>query len=172
MKRLIALILIIQLSTLLASGARALDISIEKEKLTSDSSGFTFGIGWAGQEFLGGVTRDGLGYRKSALGLNGWLGFSYTWIYGAPTKQEIINAIDEVIRESGGAEQMHAYDLKMLTKKKLGDKTYSYFRLGTVYLLLPLIAQYGWMWPIGDSGRFQLGLGLPLLLNLAINFDF
>lgn len=154
------------------STPKANDFKLETEKLLAEQVHFTFGLGWAGQEFLGGVMKDGLGYSKSALGLNGWLGFSYTWIYGAPLKQEIINAIDEVVRESGGAEKLGDYDLKMLTRQKLGNRSYTYFRIGTIILLYPLVVQGGWMWPLGDIARLQLGFGLPLLLNVGINFDF
>ncbi|MBU0502385.1 MAG: hypothetical protein ABIH69_03010 [bacterium] len=166
------IVLLVLLSICLVKISGALDITVEKEKLVSDSTNFTFGLGWAGNEFLGGVTRDGLGHAKTAFGLNTWLGFSYTWIYGAPTNQEILNAVDEVVAENGGAENLRDYDLKMLTKKKLNVGSYNYFRLGTGYLILPIVVQYGWMWPVGDVGRFQVGLGLPLLLNVGINFDF
>lgn len=153
-------------------GAWGWDLNQEKERLTSESVHFTFGLGWAANEFLGGVSKDGLGYAKSSFGLNTLLGYSHTWIYGAPLKQEILNAMDEVISENGGTENLTPEKLMELTKKKLGNRSYTYFRLGTVYLVLPLVAQYGWMIPLGDVGRFQFGLGLPLLLNFGINFDF
>ncbi|MBU1149105.1 hypothetical protein KKI23_03365 [Patescibacteria group bacterium] len=156
----------------LVSVSNALDLAVEKEKLVADQTNFTFGLGWAGNEFLGGITRDGLDNPKTAYGLNNWLGFSYTWIYGAPTEQEILAAVDAVVAEEEGAASLRSYDLKRLTKQKLNIGSYSYFRIGTVYLVLPLIAQYGWMWPVGDVGRFQIGLGLPLLFNVGINFDF
>ncbi len=163
---------LVLLAVLFAQSSMALDLPVEKEKLLKDKTGFTFGLGWAGNEFLGGVVRNGLGYPKSAFGLNTWIGFSYTWIYGAPTNQEIVNAIDAVASENGGAENLRDYDLKMLAKQKLNIGSYNYFRLGTAYLLFPVVVQYGWMWPVGDVGRFQIGFGLPLLLNLGINFDF
>lgn len=173
MRKIIIFILILQIVMVyFANTARALDINLEKERLVSDQTKFTFGLGWAGNEFLGGVTKDGLDNPKLAYGLNNWLGFSYTWIFGAPPKENIIAAIDEVVRENGGAEKLRDYDLKILTKRKLNIGSYTYFRIGTVYLVLPLIMQYGWMMPLSDFGRFQFGVGLPLLLNLGINFDF
>jgi len=149
-----------------------LNVEKEKEKYSADVNKFTFGLGWAGNEFLGTVTKDGLGNPKNSYGLNNFLGFSYTWIYGAPKKEEINAAVDAVVKENGGTEKLRDYDLYMLTKQKMGSRSFTYFRLGTVYLLVPLIAQYGWMFPMGDVGRFQVGLGLPLLLNIGINFDF
>jgi len=155
-----------------AGVSSALDVEAEKAKLTSDQIDFTFGLGWAGNEVVGGITRDGLDYPKASFGINPYLGLTYAWIFGAPSKKAINNAVDEVVVENKGADNLRDYDLKLLTKRKLNINSYTFFRLGTAYLYLPLVVQYGWMLPVGDVGRFQLGLGLPLLLNVGMNFDF
>ena len=172
MKKIIVLLLVIHIFLGLGAVSYGLDLKAETDKFTAKHSNFTFGLGWAGNEFLGVVTKDGLGYAESSYGLNNFLGFSYTWIYGTPTDEAIADAAAEVAKENGGEDKISLSDLKMLTKQKLNVGSQNYFRLGTVYLLVPFVAQYGWMFPVGDIARFQIGFGLPLLFNVGMNFDF
>jgi hypothetical protein len=167
-----ALVITFVFAMVFSGFAYALDINLEKGKLLSDQSKFTFGLGWAGNEFLGAVTKDGLDNPKSSFGVNPYIGFTYTWIFGSPSREAISSAIDAVVAESGGADKIKDYELKILVKRKMGIGSYTYFRFGTVYLFLPFVVQGGWMIPLGDIGRFQIGFGLPLLLNLGVNFDF
>ena len=172
MKKIIVLLLVLQIFLGLGNLSYGLDLKKETDSFIAKQSNFTFGLGWAGNEFLGMVDKNGLGYVESSYGINNFLGFSYTWVYGTPTNEAIVNAVDEVVKENGGVGKLGLSDLKLLTKKKLNVGPQSYFRLGTVYLLLPFVAQYGWMFPVGDIGRFQIGFGLPLLFNVGMNFDF
>ena len=146
------------------------DIDKEFALLKTNQTHFTFGLGMAGNPFLGAVNKDGFGYPKNELGLSNWLGFSYTWIYGAPSEEEINDAFKQIKAEYG-KDNIRPYEIPRLIKSKINKGVFNYFTAGTVYLLFPLNFEGGWMW-VSDNVRFRLGLGLPVLLAFGINFDF
>ena len=130
---------------------------------------FTFGLGCAGNPFLGAVTKNGFGYPKNEFGFTNWAGFGYTWIFGIPSDEEIRNAIKTIKTEYG--EDIKAYELPKLVRQEIRKGVANYFTAGTVYLILPLNFEYGWMW-YSDNVRFRCGLGLPILIAFGINCDF
>jgi len=146
------------------------DIDKEFKLLKMDSTHFTFGLGMAGNPFLGAVNKDGFGYPKNELGLSNWLGFSYTWIHGVPSEEEIDDAFKQVKAEYG-KDNIRSYEIPRLVKSKINKNVFNYFTAGTVFLLYPLNFEVGWMW-VSDNVRFRFGLGLPVLLAFGINFDF
>lgn len=145
-------------------------LDVQAKKLLADENHFTFGpIGYSGNPFLGVMTKNGYGYPKSEFGLTNWLGFGYTWIFGIPSDEEILDAVIKVKAEYG--EDVKGYELPKLVRTEINKGMANYFTFGTVALILPLNIEYGWMWYY-DYARFRLGLGLPALIAFGVNFDF
>ncbi|MBU0573807.1 MAG: hypothetical protein ABIJ26_08380 [Candidatus Margulisiibacteriota bacterium] len=163
----LALVLLLSLS---ASAALETNAGTA-EKLMLESSRFTFGLGMAGNPFLGVVTKNGFGYPVSEAGLSNWLGFSYTWISGQPTQAEIEEAVKTIVAKYGDRVFL-PQELATEVRSLINKNQLTYFTFGTVGLIFPLNIEGGWMWLASDNIRFRFGLGLPLLVAFGINFDF
>ena len=134
-----------------------------------DETHFTFGLGYAGNPFLGAVVKNGFGYPKNEVGFTNWAGFGYTWIFGIPSDEEILDAVKAVKAEYG--EDIKTYELPKLVKQQINKGVANYLTAGTVLFILPLNIEYGWMW-YSDTVRFRFGFGLPSLVAIGVNFDF
>ncbi|OGC03155.1 hypothetical protein A2276_07070 [candidate division WOR-1 bacterium RIFOXYA12_FULL_43_27] len=144
----------------------SVDPELVAYQLSAEKTHFTFGVGIA-TDLIGGIVKNGMGEPKNSFALNTVLGFSYTTYYGA-------NSVDTIFLTSRQS-SLEAADNWALSKKvreKLQKNTFTFFRVGTAFLIYPLVLQSGFCWLPHPNTRFEIGLGLPVLLNFGFNLDF
>ncbi|MBU0573685.1 MAG: hypothetical protein ABIJ26_02860 [Candidatus Margulisiibacteriota bacterium] len=166
-----AVICLVSLVLLASLSLAAVDLDREFELKVRDNTHFTFGLGLAGNPFLGAVIKDGFGYPKGEMGYTNWAGFGYTWIYGTPSENELKDAFLSIKNEYGEANILST-QLSSLIRQKIDKNVLNYFTFGTVLFIYPLNVEYGWMFLAGDNLRFRVGFGLPLLFAFGFNVDF
>lgn len=138
------------------------------------SKHFTWGLGLGGNPIIGIVEKDDYGYSYSEYtapfyGINWALGFGVTWFKGQPSAEDVNAAVAKVKSANPGAT---AKEIPSLVRKELGVGTLSYVHLGTALLALPINAEVGLQWILGDNCRTRLGVGIPTIICLGINWDF
>ncbi len=162
-------VLIISFIVLLTtvSGA-ASDADSIAYQLAAEKTHLTFGLGIA-NDLIGGIVKNGMGEPKSSFSFNTFLGFSYTTYFGANSVESIFSEVREIY--SNDLEEKDPSIIRSLVKNRIGSGRFSYFRVGTILLLYPLVLQTGWAWLPSENTRFEIGLGLPLVLNFGFNVD-
>ena len=140
------------------------------DDLAKISDHWTAGIGFGGTTLIGKVKKDGFGYQYSEVGFSSLLGIGFTWYSGQPTEAQINDALAKIRGENGA--MVPEKDLPSMVRGATGITSLNYFELGTVALILPLNAEIGKQWIWSDNWRARLGVGLPTLISVGINYDF
>lgn len=127
------------------------------------SKHFTLGLGFGGSPLIGFVDKDNYGYPRDEYGLISGIGFGYTWFNGYPTPAAVYSAVKSVKAKNPNISDK---DLPSKVRDELGVNRLTYVELGVIN------AEMGYEWILGDSVRTRLGIGLPTIVSLGINFDF
>jgi hypothetical protein len=133
----------------------------------------TWGIGLGGNPLVGIVEKDQYGYPYSeytgmGYGINCVLGFGTTWFSGQPSAADLSRTADKI---KAADPRITDEDLGVAVRKELGN-TLTYATLGTALLVVPLNAEVGIQWVWGNNTRTRLGIGIPTILCLSINWDY
>ncbi|MGM0509368.1 MAG: hypothetical protein ACQERZ_09480 [Fusobacteriota bacterium] len=149
------------------------NIRIKTNELLEVKSYTTTGIGLlSGAPIYGKVLKNKLGFPKREFGLNNLLGFSYTWIFDTPKKEEVYEAVSSVYSKNNSY-NLSDYQLNLKVKKELDQNVVNYFTLGSAIAIIPINVEYGWMFLSENSNiRTRIGVGLPTILSVGMSADF
>ncbi len=133
----------------------------------------TWGIGLGGNPLVGIVEKDQYGYPHTEYtgpfyGVNCVLGFGMTWYKGQPSAEDLTAAANTAKATNPGISDS---DLGAAVRKELGN-TVSYVGLGTALLVVPVVAEAGIEWVWDNNSRTRLGIGIPTIICLSINWDY
>ncbi|MFC1496743.1 hypothetical protein ACFL52_04940, partial [Candidatus Margulisiibacteriota bacterium] len=151
-----------------ANSIKAADREMIAFQLSKEDTHFSLGLGFT-TDLIGGVVKNGLGEPKTSFAFNTVAGFSYTTFFGSNSVDDIFNYTRTADLSS---DLKDLYAAKEEIRKKIKKYTFSYFRIGTAYLFLPLVLQGGYCYTPIDNVRLEVGFGLPLVLSLGFNIDF
>ncbi len=131
---------------------------------------FTVGFGLSGAPGLGVVNKNRLGFPISEYGITDLIGFSYTWVKGGPSNDDITTSAffveqNYTISDSKQFKELIFDELKSRYKIK-------YFSIGLCMIPPNFNLEWGRMFILSPNARARIGFGFPTLLTFGINYDF